>query len=372
MMSMTEDAASETLTKLHDVLDAQLLERMLQERFVKAAQDRNTGLTILNYTARAQYENEWNAVTMACRGLIYDQDENVLARPFCKFFNHEPELVAGFSGPIEVTEKLDGSLGILYRAGSEWRIATRGSFTSDQAVHATALWRERHGGFEPHEGWTYLFEIVYPANRIVVDYQGRDELVLLGAIEISTGRTVPLVDAARGWTGPVVQQHAYDTLQEALEAAPRENAEGYVVRFIPSDVRVKIKHDEYVTLHRLVTGVSERRVWEVLSAGDTSGGLLQEWLEVVPDEMYQFVTITRDRLLTEHAALVASIQAEHARIVAGLGPEWVRRDLAAAVAASGHPLAKGVFGVADGKSVDAMVWSTLRPAEHLPWFKVED
>lgn len=368
MQGMTRDVA----TKLSEVLNEELLFRMTQERFVKATRDLDAGLTILNYTARAQYENEWNAVTLACRGLIHDQNGNVIARPFAKFFNYAEELVSGLSGPIEVTEKLDGSLGILYQTGSEWRIATRGSFTSDQAVHATALWRERHSGFEPHEGWTYLFEIVYPANRIVVDYRGRDELVLLGAIEIATGRSVPLADAAKGWNGPVVQQHAYATLQEALEAEPRENAEGYVVRFVPSDVRVKIKHDEYVTLHKLVTGVSERRVWEVLAAGDTSGRLLQEWLEVVPDEMYQFVTTTRDRLLAEHAALVASIQTEHGTIVSELGADWTRRDLAAAVAASGHPLAKGVFSIADGKSVDGMVWGQLKPVEHIPWFQVED
>jgi putative RNA ligase len=36
---------------------------------------------------------------------------------------------------------------------------------------------------------TVLVEIVYPANRIVLDYGGLDDLILLGAVDIATGRT---------------------------------------------------------------------------------------------------------------------------------------------------------------------------------------
>ena len=60
-----------------------------------------------------------------------------------KFFNLEerPEtaLPALPPGPFEVFEKVDGSLGILYHAGDGPALASRGSFTSDQALRGTRL-----------------------------------------------------------------------------------------------------------------------------------------------------------------------------------------------------------------------------------------
>jgi RNA ligase len=358
--------------RLQEIVDVELLERMIAEHYVKVTQDPRTGLSIYNYTARAQYSQEWNEATLSCRGLIVDAAGHVVARPFPKLFNHEPALVEGLTGAVEVTDKLDGSLGILYASGGTWRIATRGSFESEQAQHATALLHERHGEFQPVAGWTYLFEILYPRNRIVVDYRGRDELVLLGAVDIATGRSVAL-DAVRAtWNGPVVDVLPYASVVDALAAAPRANAEGLVVHFLDHGVRVKIKQSDYVTLHRLVTGVSQRRVWEVLAQGDD----LTEWLEAVPDEFYQFVTRTRDELLAAHAAATEGLHTEHRRILEGLraefGDDWTRRDLAAAVLSSEHPLAKGVFAIADGKDVTALIWMQLRPAEHVPFFQLDD
>ena len=89
--------------------------------------------------------------------------------------------------PFEVYEKLDGSLGILYWLGDEPYIATRGSFESPQAQIATELLRAYDlSGLDRRR--TYLFEIIYPENRIVVNYDDRRELVLLAIIDTATGR----------------------------------------------------------------------------------------------------------------------------------------------------------------------------------------
>jgi RNA ligase len=351
--------------KLNQMLDSALLDAMVAERFVKVTAATRTGLRIFNYTARAQYEECWNPVTMACRGLIVNELDEVVARPFAKFFNYDKGLVAGLDAAVQVTEKMDGSLGILYRAGEELRIATRGSFASEQALHATGVLQERHAGFVPVEGWTYLFEIVYPQNRIVVDYGDRDELVLLGAVEIESGRSVALEDAASNWNGPVVDVLPYGTLEEALEAPVRSGAEGVVVHFLRDDVRVKIKQEEYVRMHRLVTEVSERRVWEVLAAG----GTLDQWLEGVPDELYMFVRDTQQKLTAGHQAVSAGLHAELDGIISSLGDDWTRRELAEKVRASSHPLARALFALADGKDISGIVWEHLRPAEHVPFFQ---
>src|SRR4051812_9325678 len=99
-------------------------------------------LHIANYTEKAQYEHVWNDVTLNCRGLIYDDNNRIVARPYPKFFNYGD---TDNTGPLDLdasiiaVDKLDGSLGILYPTPDGPAVATRGSFTSDQAVHATEL-----------------------------------------------------------------------------------------------------------------------------------------------------------------------------------------------------------------------------------------
>lgn len=120
-----------------------------------------------------------------------------------------------------------------YNDGDGSAIATRGSFTSDQAVYATALWKQRYRDvFTPQPGMTYLFEIIYPANRIVVDYKGASDLFLLGAIEIESGCSFgPHESEAFGdWPGPRATVFYYETFADALAAEPRPGAEGIVIR----------------------------------------------------------------------------------------------------------------------------------------------
>ena len=46
-------------------------------------------LTIWNYSPKVQYEKLWDDITLQCRGLVTDNEGNVVARPFKKFFNIE-------------------------------------------------------------------------------------------------------------------------------------------------------------------------------------------------------------------------------------------------------------------------------------------
>ena len=92
-------------------------------------------ISIYNYSRTCQYENKWDEITKMCRGLILDQEGNVIAKGFNKFFNmeeHQPEEIP--NEPFEVFEKLDGSLGILFWYQGKWILATKGSFTSDQSI----------------------------------------------------------------------------------------------------------------------------------------------------------------------------------------------------------------------------------------------
>jgi RNA ligase len=356
-------------THLRDLFEIELLDSMLEQRYVRVREHPGCDLRILNYTARAQYDKTWNDVTLTCRGLIIDRDGFVVARPFRKFFNAAERASDVLSGPVRVTEKLDGSLGVLYPLEDGWSIATRGSFDSAQAQIANEIWRERHVQFEPNPLWTYLFEVIYPENRIVIDYGTQRQLVLLGAVDIATGASITLEDAASGWSGAVVETLPHRSFQAALEAPARADSEGMVVHFTDTDVRVKLKHDEYVRLHRLVTGVSERRVWEIVSVGDELG----DWLENVPDELYHFVTTTRDGMLDAHAVLKTHVEALHAAMTATLPAGHTRRELAEYVHAleAEEPLARLLYSLQDGKSIDGVLWAQLRPLDHVPYFQAE-
>ena len=113
-MSAIPASSAAAAPTLDGLFPAGLLDEMLTERFVKVQQHPDADLRILNYTQRTQFERVWNPVTLACRGLVVTADGLVVARPFAKFFNlAEHPGIALPDGAVEVTEKLDGSVGIL-------------------------------------------------------------------------------------------------------------------------------------------------------------------------------------------------------------------------------------------------------------------
>jgi RNA ligase len=270
---------------LSDILDFPDLELAIDEGYIRQQTHPAEPLAILNYTEKCAYEEAWNDTTKACRGLIYRTDTwEVVARGFMKFFNYGQSGAADISldAPVHVTDKVDGSLGIIYPVPSGgWAVATRGSFTSDQAIHATQVLRERYADYEPHPAVTALVEIVYPQNRVVLDYGNTDDLILLGGVALRTGTPVsPALFAT--WTGPKVPAMKARTFAEALALEPRPNAEGIVVRDLMSDAMVKIKQADYIELHRIVTNLTARKIHDWLLTGKP----VEEFIAPLPDEFH--------------------------------------------------------------------------------------
>lgn len=391
--------STETRTTVHldEVVPPTLLAAAVADGLVRVQRQGELGLRIFNYTEQAVYARAWNAATTACRGLIVDADDRVIARPWAKFFNHgeHADDVLDLAAPVEVTDKADGSLGVLYPTPDGWAVATRGSFGGEQAQHASAVYAEKYAGvWPPVAGWTYLFEIIYPANRIVLDYGAQDDLILLGAVEIATGTPVgPRDEVCAGWPGPRTEVYAHRTLAEALAAPPRPNAEGLVVRYLPGSasagLMAKIKQEDYLALHRIVTGLTARRLWErsavhaVLAADPGTparrlGQLLRldpfdvaamieagpDWLEQVrqsvPEEFLDWIDETTNRQAGEVEALLASVATTTAEVS---GRD--RREIAAAIA--GHPYRGLIFGALDGHSILAQAWATVRPPADRPF-----
>lgn len=285
-------------------------------------------LRILNYTAQAQYERVWNPVARQCRGLIYNADTgDVLARPWPKFYNYGEHEEGEFhlDAPCYVQDKKDGSLGILYRRPDGYfALATRGSFSSDQATKGSAMLRvyiEQHE-WQPFDGATYLFEIIYPENRIVLDYGGMEDLILLDVLETETGRRVTW---DKTWPGDWTEDLPHSTLRHALAAAPRPNAEGLVVTFMDGR-KIKLKQDDYVELHKLVTGLNERTVWERLMSGD------ETIPDGLPDEFFVWYENVAAFLCGEHLRLMNKTNDIYNDIIILISlngmRDWERKDFA--------------------------------------------
>lgn len=333
------------------MINFELLEELIADKYINVQKHPNADLYIYNYSASAQYERNWNEVTMACRGLILDKNKQVIARPFPKFFNLEE--VNNDNLPMEsyqVFEKMDGSLGILYFHDNIPYIATRGSFISEQAQRATSMLHTqyRHTWNHLDPSMTYLFEIIYPENRIVVDY-GRDEkLVLLAIIENKNGLEKQLYDLGF----PVVEQFETKNFKE-LKLLQKNNYEGFVIKY-ENGYRVKIKLEEYIRLHKIVTQISNLSIWEFLSQNMP----FEEIIECVPDEFYNWVQTTKENLEQEYR-IIEDICKKEFKILD------TRKDCAEYYLKCSYPSV--LFSMLDGKSYSSDIWKRIRPQYEKPY-----
>lgn len=327
-------------------LDVDAIQREIAAGYITEQQHPSAPLRILNYSQRAQFDWRWNAETLQCRGLIVDQQWNVVARPFQKFFSVEQLNGVVPIEPFEAYEKMDGSLGVLYFVDGKPQIASRGSFTSEQSQRASAMLAAKysHARFDPD--YTYLFEIIYPENRIVVDYGDREELVLLAIIETATGKEWPL--HAYDSVFPVVKRYDGYSQFEELMATQDGSREGFVVRF-ESGQRVKIKFDEYKRLHKLLTGVSPKAIWEVLRSGSD----LSKVIERVPDEFFQWVRETENDLRAAFATIEATARGQ-------MTFGGSRKEIAERFKQCQHPSV--MFAMLDGKDYAEQIWRMIRPS----------
>ena len=95
------------MVHLRNLCDPALVDEAIGAGLVSVQTDER--LRILNHTAKATYSRHWNEATVACRGLILDDADRVVARPFPKFFGpSEPDAPAlPTHQEMEVTAKLD-------------------------------------------------------------------------------------------------------------------------------------------------------------------------------------------------------------------------------------------------------------------------
>ena len=326
-------------------IDLERFDDYAKQKYLSRVEHPTLPLILYNYTDKTQYERQWDDVTTIARGLIVDQSGLVVANPFPKFFNLDEHLALFGSLPNQnytVTEKVYGSLGIAVNYKGTLVVATRGSFTSEQATVARRMIEE--SGFICVLGLTYLFEIVYPENRIVVDYGETRELVLLG-LRHPDGREWSPREGAAGWHWRRAREYTM-TLDEAQNYHSARLIEGFVIRF-QDGIRVKVKTEEYRTLHKLVSGITPKSLVESLRDGKTVGEVLEGLPDEHPlwdtgrelEETYRLLLINLEDLVSSVEHLPA--RKEQARVL------------------SQSPLRSAAFLALDGKDPSREIWKVI-------------
>lgn len=311
-------------------------------------------LTIFKYTRETQLQGLWNDVNREARGIIFRPDGEIVARPFSKFFNlgetPETQLDSLPSERFEAWEKLDGSMGAMYRKGGEFRLATPGSMESDQALHGTELLNQKYGKFLSlvPEGCTPIFEIIYPENRIVVNYGDEAFLSLLAirnldGTEWHSNRVCRLAKEAnvprpRRFSSFSLSSHDFE-----------DNFEGYVVKY-ESGLRLKIKSRAYVRIHRLLEFLSPKRVIELIM-GKEYGVTVRD----LPKEIAQDFDDIRATVQQEHDRIKLSIAEYAANMPRNQRKEsalWIQSNVP-------QNLSPLMFLELDGKLTEYKIWETV-------------
>lgn len=314
---------------LHDSTEMRIaLEDRSEIRFMP----QTNGTTVCSYivagadTFRCPFSRE-------ARGVTFDQDGKIIARPLHKFFNvnerPETQIAAlDWSKVVRIMDKRDGSMIHTVAFDGSFIFKSKKSYTSDVAVQATAFvtagskstdGQERRYQAMCHDltmnGKTAIFEWTSPVARIVLayaqpelrllhvrdnvtgEYMTRDELVKLGNLY-----NVPGVDdASINDVGSATFDHVLDaiknrTLQNLVDTV--EGIEGWVFQFENGEM-VKLKTKWYMDRHHAMTFLRVRDIARMVvdeTLDDLKAKLVGDGIKI-------------DQILEIERAVVAEIEA---------------------------------------------------------------
>jgi putative RNA ligase len=281
-------------------ISLEILNSYAEEGLLRCSKHNEHPLLIWNYTDAVQVKKQWNKVTRICRGLVTDLNGMIVGRPFPKFFNIEADLHEP-TEEFEIYEKMDGSLGILFHYADKWHLATRGSFHSPQAGEGFNMLKDTD---KLDISLTYCVEIIYPSNRIIVNYGDYKGLTYLSSYNTRTGEEIMLSGSAISMFNEC-KRYLYDNIQE-LKDLNLDNKEGFVVRF-SNGQRCKIKFIGYLETVRCQTAILNEDgalILKQLIAGKS----LEEIVEGVDDEFHLAILKKIDEFKTKRDALLMKYQ----------------------------------------------------------------
>ena len=238
---------------------------LFEEFNIKAALHAELPLAILNYGIKSPKDN---SIARECRGLVIDIKTNELvARGFNRFFNYgelrEETDLFDFSD-FHITEKIDGSLCLIYFFQDKWYANTRNSFAHGKLQDCNLTWEEGFcralGILDLQEldslldrSLTYVCEFCSPFNKVVRSYKDF-EIYLLTMFH---GENEVPYYAVREYKNVFLlpSQFFFNDIREIIlfleeKSKEDESFEG-VVLCDKNNTRLKVKSPTYLSLHKL-------------------------------------------------------------------------------------------------------------------------
>lgn len=235
-----------------------------------------------NYTSYSDWLKE---DALECRGIMFEIDGDgnpirIMSRPMEKFFNLEenPMTIGLDLSSVEYgMVKADGSLVSTYIDNDMLFMKSKCSLTSDQALAATGIMNDfdnvglRDRCIElAKQGFTLNFEYVSPDNRIVLQYQEK-ELVLLNVRHNETGEYIKYSDIL---ADPVLRKYLvakadidYSNPNWVDDIRLLEGIEGFVF-VMESGQKFKLKTEWYSDLHGMRDSFAKNEdLFETIVAG---------------------------------------------------------------------------------------------------------
>ena len=230
-------------------------------------------------------------VALECRGVILDEDDNwnVVSRPYDKFWNYGDARAKPLNWDnITVYEKMDGSLMSLYHYDDKWHVASSGSPDASGPVNngdktfAQYFWEtwNRRGYRLPMylSDLTFILELCGPLNKVVCSYSGSD-IFLHGVRNRITFKEYRPENAAAAIGCPAVPIHEIeiDKLADFVNSRDARFHEGVII-VDDNFNRVKLKSDDYKTLHHIKDGSAVKKLMRSAMNGPNC-----DYLEAFPE-----------------------------------------------------------------------------------------
>jgi hypothetical protein len=271
------------------------------------------GLAILSYTPKSDF-NEM--ICRESRGLVIDAETfEIVNYGFDKFFNYSDPFAAKIDwGTASIQKKIDGSLikiaysekGRCSLDGKKILVSTNNCiFAADAPVNKLGDNERGDGEISNFEklfwkavanagaarnkpdilnktnilpGYTYMFELCSPYNRVVVPHS-KIEIYHIGTRD---NETLEEVETDIGIQKP--EKYGFGTLEECVASVSKlpYNEEGYVA-VDKNYNRVKIKSPAYVATHHIISNISDKRIFLLIRDGQSESFLSQfpEYREMV-------------------------------------------------------------------------------------------
>ena len=127
------------------------------------------------------------------------------------------------------------------------------------------------------------------------------------------------------------------------------------MHLLDSVERVKLKQEDYVILHRIITGLNERAIWQHLMDGKP----IAELLASLPDEFHEWVGQVAVALDAQVERDVVEVERAYRAIIGSLPENPTRKDFA--LEAVKHPERASLFARHDGKDYRRGLLDRLKP-----------